>query len=62
MAAREQVPMPAQHRFRAYRQLELTKHCRRESVRQCREERPIGGEELRPGLGQLAFQDGDLVS
>jgi hypothetical protein len=34
MAAREEIPMPAQHRFRAYRQVMLTKHCQREPVRQ----------------------------
>ncbi len=53
--------MPAQYRLRAYRQLELTKHCRREPVQQCREERPIGEGEPQSSCAQFALQDGDLV-
>jgi hypothetical protein len=61
VVAGEQVSMPAQHRFRAYRQLELAKHCRRKPVQQCREERPVSGGEAQSSLAQLAFQHGDLV-
>ncbi len=53
--------MPAQHRFRAYWQLKLTKRSQRGLVQQCREECPIGGEESQSSLAQLAFQHGDLV-
>jgi hypothetical protein len=53
--------VPAQHRFRAYRQRELTKHFRRESVQQRSEERSIGGGEPKLSFAELAFQDGDLV-
>jgi len=45
VAAREQVSVPAQHRFRPYWQMKLAKHCRWEPVQQCREEHPVGGEE-----------------
>ncbi len=43
--------MPTQHRFRAYRQLELTKRSQREPVQQRREERPIGGAACRHPRG-----------
>ncbi len=61
VAAREQAPMPAQHRFRTYRQLKLTERSQREPVQQRREERPIGEEEPQWSFAQLAFQHGDLV-
>lgn len=62
VAAREQVSMPAQHRFRAYRQLEVTKRFQRKPVQQCREEDSIGWGEPQLSLAQLAFQHGDLMS
>jgi hypothetical protein len=55
VAAREQLSVPAQHRFRAYWQLKLTTHVQREPVQQCGEERSISGEEPQRSLAQLAF-------
>ncbi len=62
MVVREQVPVPAQHRLRAYQQPDPTKRLHRDPVQQCREERPVAGREAWPGLAQLAFQDRDLVA
>ena len=53
VAARQQVPVPAQYRLGPHQQLEPSEHIPREPVQQCGQERPIGQGEPRPGLAQL---------
>ena len=62
MAARQQVPMPAQHRLRPDQQLEPAKHVPWEPVQQGGQERPVAGAEPRPGRTQLPLQHRDLVT
>ena len=62
VAARQQVPVPAQHRLRPDQQPEPAKHVPREPVQQGGQERPVARAEPRPGLTQLSLQDRDLVT
>jgi len=56
--ARQQVPVPAQHRVRPDQQPEPAEDIRREPVQQ----RPVAGQQARPGLTKLPLQDHDLVA
>ena len=62
MAARQQVPVPAQHCLGPDQQPEPAEHIPREPVQQGGHERPVGQEEPRPGLTQLPLQDHYLVA
>jgi hypothetical protein len=62
VAARQQVPVPAQHRLRPDQQPEPSEHVPREPVQQGGQERPVARAEPRPGLTQLPLQDRDLVT
>jgi hypothetical protein len=62
VAARQQVPVPAQHRVRPAQQPEPAEHVAWESVQQGGQERPVGGGEPRPVRAQLSLQDRDLVT
>jgi hypothetical protein len=60
--ARQQIPVPAQHRVRPDQQPEPAKHIAREPVQQGGQERPVGGGEPRPGRARLPLQHRDLVA
>ena len=62
VAARQQVPVPAQHRLWPDQQPEPAEHVPWEPVQQGGQERPVGRGEPRPGLAQLPLQDRDLVA
>ena len=62
VSAREKVSMPAQRRLWPHQQPEPAKHVLWEPVQQGGQERPVAGEEPRPGLAQLSLQDRDLVT
>ena len=62
VAARQQVPVPAQHCLRPDQQPEPAQHVPREAVQQGGQERPVAGQEPRPGLAKLPLQDRDLVA
>ena len=62
VAARQEVPVPAQHRVRPHQQPEPAEHVAWEPVQQGGQERPVGGGEPRPGRAQLPLQDRDLVA
>jgi hypothetical protein len=62
VAARQQVPVPAQHCLGPDQQPELAEHVPWEPVQQGGQERPVGQGEPRPGLTQLPLQDHDLVA
>jgi len=62
VAARQQVPVPAQHRVRPDQEPEPAEHLPREAVQQGGQERPVGGGESRPVRAQLPLQDCDLVA
>jgi len=61
VAARQQVPVPAQDRFRPGQQSDPAEHVVREAVQQGGQECPVGGGEPRPVRAQLPLQDRDLV-
>ena len=61
VAARQQVPVPAQYRLGPYQQPEPAEHVPGEPVQQCGQERPVDRAEPRPGLTQLPLQHRDLV-
>jgi hypothetical protein len=61
VAARQDVPVPVQHRLWTDQQPEPAKHVPPEAVQQRGQERPIGRAEPRPGLTKLPLQDRDLV-
>ena len=62
LAACQQVPVPAQHCLGPDQQPEPAEHVPREAVQQGGQERPVAGQEPRPGRAQLPFQHGDLVT
>jgi hypothetical protein len=62
VAARQQVPVPAQHRLGPDQQPQPAEHVAREPVQQGGQERPVAGQEPRPGVTQLPLQDHDLVA
>jgi hypothetical protein len=62
MAARQQVPVPAQHRLRPYQQPEPANYLPWELVQQGGQERPVARVEPRPSLAQLSLQDCNLVA
>ena len=62
VAARQEVPVPAQHRLGPDQQPEPAEHIRWEPVQQGTQERPVGQGEPRPGLTQLPLQDHYLVA
>ena len=62
VAARQDVPMPAQHCLGSDQQAEPSEHVPREPVQQGGQERPVARAEPRPGLTQLPLQDRDLVA
>jgi hypothetical protein len=62
VAARYQIPVPAQHCVRPDQQPEPAQHVRREAVQQGGQERPVAGQEPRPGLAKLPLQNHDLVA
>ena len=62
VAARQQVPVPAQHCVGPDQQPEPSEHAAREPVQQGGQERPVSKGEPRPDRTQLPFQDRDLVT
>jgi hypothetical protein len=62
VAARQQVPVPAQHRLGPHQQLESAKHIPWEPVQQGGQERPVARAEPRPDLAQVPLQHRDLVT
>jgi hypothetical protein len=60
--ARQDVPVPAQHRLGPDQQPELAEHVAWEPVQQGGQERPVGGTEPRPIHAQPPLQDRDLVA
>jgi len=62
VAARQDVPMPAQHCLGSDQQAEPSEHVPREPAQQDGQERPVARAEPRPGLTQLTLQDRDLVA
>jgi hypothetical protein len=62
VAARQEIPVPAQHRVRPDQQPEPAKHVPREPVQQGGQERPVAREEPRPGRAHLPLQHRDLVT
>jgi hypothetical protein len=62
MTARQQVPMPAQHRLRPHQQPEPAKNVPWEPVQRGSQERPVARGEPRPGRTQLPLQNRDLVT
>jgi len=61
VAARQHVPVPAQHRVRPDQQPEPAEHIAREPVQQGGQEYPVARPEPRPDRAQLPLQDHDLV-
>jgi len=62
MAARQQVPVPAQDRLGPDQQPEPAEHVAWEPVQQSGQEHPVARAEPRPGLAQLPLQHRDLVA
>jgi hypothetical protein len=62
VAARQQVPVPAQHRLGPDQQPEPAEHAAWELVQQGGQERPIARAEPRSGRDQLPLQHRDLVT
>jgi hypothetical protein len=62
VAARQEIPMPPQHRIRLGQQPEPAEHVPGEPVQQSGQERPVDEGEPRPGLTQLPLQHRDLVT
>jgi hypothetical protein len=62
VAARQEIPVPAQHRVGPHQQPEPAKNVAWEPVQQGGQERPVAGQEPRPGVAQLTFQHRDLVA
>jgi hypothetical protein len=61
MPARDQVPVPAQHRVRAYEQPQ-SPHCLpRQAVQQRGQQRPVCRGEVHSLLAELTFQNHDLM-
>ena len=54
--------MPAQHGIGLHQQPEPAKNVAWEPVQQGGQERPVAGQEPRPGVAQLPLQDHDLVA
>jgi hypothetical protein len=61
VAARQQIPVPSQHRIGAHQQPDPAEQATGEPVQQGGQERPITRGESRPGRAQLPLQDRDLV-
>ena len=60
--ARQQIPVPAQHRLGPDQQPEPAQHVAWEPVQQGGQERPVARAEPRPGRTQLPLQHRDLMT
>jgi 3-hydroxymyristoyl/3-hydroxydecanoyl-(acyl carrier protein) dehydratase len=58
----QQVPVPAQHRIRAYQQPHPAKRFGAHAVQQRRHKRPVRPGEPCPSPIELAFQDSNLMA